>query len=187
MSSLLTRRSRLPAVVSAALLFECLSGSYCPATYYSCQHVLAALPQIRVQPFQVHSFRQRHQPVAPVPTALSLYAAFLVAAGYVAIAACKAPVRAEAMPPLRLLPLPAAQYLLYRTTQIVVPQLGEHPAKVGECFFVRCQKRLLGCVVEGAMKPRPTVHAAHRKHLHFRFAPPQDPPPLQPIHLRLHA
>src|ERR1022692_3824649 len=108
MSSLLTRRSRLPAVVSAALLFECLSGSYCPATYYSCQHVLAALPQIRVQPFQVHSFRQRHQPVAPIPTALSLYAAFLVAAGYVAIAACKAPVRAEAMPPLRLLPLPAA-------------------------------------------------------------------------------
>src|ERR1035441_3801760 len=41
---------------------------------------------------------------------------------------------ATAPPP----PPPARAVPSYRTTHIAVPQLGERPAKVGECLFVRC-------------------------------------------------
>ena len=121
--------------------------------------------QLLIQRFQFRGFRHGHPMVAPEVANFPFYPAFFVALSGRAKLALESPVRPKRDELRRLLPAVAAKNLLHCTLQIVVTQDFEDTAKESKCLFVGFQKRLLGCARIGAVKCRPTHHAAHGKYL----------------------
>jgi len=59
----------------------------------------------------------------------------------------------------------AAQNLLYRTLEVVIPEEPKDSAKIMKGMLVGLEKCLLRGVMIGAMKGRAAHHAAQREHL----------------------
>src|SRR5271155_550634 len=126
-----------------------------------------SLQQQRVELLQTAHLRHRHQVVATKVAVLHFDAAFLVPFAGRTELRLKAPMRPKGDEAFRFLPLLSAQDLLHRTAQIVVPQHGEDAPEVRERPLVRFQKGLLAGVRIGAVKPRPTGHAAHAEDINL--------------------
>ena len=103
--------------------------------------------------------------VRALSPALAFHAAFLVAAGRVAVFAQKPPVRAEGDDPLRLHALPSAQDLLHRHRKVVVSQFLENAAEKCEGVLVSFEERLLRRIRVGAVKSIAARHAPHGEEL----------------------
>src|SRR5260370_34666153 len=85
-----------------------------------------------VQLFQVLHARHRNQVVPPELATLALDATLLVTLAWRTELRFESPVRAKADEPGGLYPLMAAQDLLHRTLEVVVPQDSKYSGKIGE-------------------------------------------------------
>src|SRR5262249_7312619 len=88
---------------------------------------------------------------------LALDATLLVRLRRRAEVACEAPVRAESDEPRGLLALMAAQDLLYRALQVIVPEQPKDSAKIMKRVLVGLEKRLLGGAMIGPMNAAPLI------------------------------
>src|SRR5215212_11131134 len=96
----------------------------------------AVVKQPTIQSRQIDSLWHRH-PVIPAEVAgFSFHASLFMPFRRCAELAVEAPMRPECDEPRRFFPALAAQNLLYRGFQIVVPQLAENPTEKGKCQFM---------------------------------------------------
>src|SRR5215469_2589681 len=139
--------------------------------------------QLRVKLGEVPRFRDRHPVITPEVADLAFDAAFFVRLVRRAELTAEAPVRAEGDEARGLLPLIAAQDLLHRRFQVVVPQDRKHALKIIERVFVSVEECLLGRAMIRAVESRAARHAPHRKHLQQHWRAAQFRPPFVPINL----
>src|SRR5437764_52952 len=142
------------------------AGYLSPPSYPALGIFAAALQRLLVQIRQVTNLWHRHQMIASEVSTFSFHATLLMRFCGIAKLCFETPMRSEHKKTLRFLTPEATQYLLYRSSEIVIAETCKDSAKPGERQLMCFQKRLLRGMKIGTMKRRAACHAAHAEHVH---------------------